>query len=125
MNINVGGGVLASPVVKAVLDALGVSYVVEQGSDESGSWYRRFSNGWVEQGGYIADMPYSMIRVTYPVEFRDENYVILMTANGSQSVIGWSEGFEEKSKMTTGINLQGNYTSDTNLYSWEAKGYAA
>ena len=125
MNINVGGGVLASPVVKAVLDALGVSYVVEQGSDESGSWYRRFSNGWVEQGGYIADMPYSMIRVTYPVEFRDKNYVILMTAGVTDSGGNLSDGFAVSSKMTTSINLQGNYTSDTNLYSWEAKGYAA
>ena len=125
MNINVGGGVLASPVVKAVLDALGVSYVVEQGSDESGSWYRRFSNGWVEQGGYIKNMRDSRIPVTYPVEFRDKNYVILMTAGVTDSGGNLSDGFEEKSKTTTGINLQGNYTSYTNLYSWEAKGYAA
>ena len=110
--------------MKAVLDALGVSYVVEQGQDESGTWYRRFSNGWVEQGGYITNMTSPTIMVTYPIGFQDENYVILMTANGSNSSGGWSDGFAKNSKTTTSIQLQGNHSSG-NLYSWEAKGFAA
>ena len=102
-----------------------MSYVVEQGSDERGSWYRRFSNGWVEQGGYITNMRDSRIPVTYPVEFRDKNYVILMTAGVTDSGGNLSDGFAVSCKMTTSINLQGNYSSKKNLYSWEAKGYAA
>ena len=124
MNIKVGGGVSASPAVKSVLDALGVSYVVEQGQDEGGPCYRRFSNGWVEQGGYIADNTAATITVVYPIEFQDENYVILMTTNGSNSSGGWSDGFAGNSKTTTSILLQGNHSSG-NLYSWEAKGFAA
>lgn len=123
MNIKVGGGVLASPVVKAVLDALGVSYVVEQGQDESGTWYRRFSNGWVEQGG-IVENPSLNSQITLPIEFRDLNYNIFAWPKDGQ-LSGYAYLWNGN-QQTTGFYLHmGGSTVSPTTASWEAKGFAA
>ena len=123
MNIRTGrGGVLASPIVKAVLDSLGVSYVIEQGQDESGNWYRRFSNGWVEQGGLVLQ---NTKQVNFPIAFSNTNFNLLMVTNRGSG----TTGLGVTSRSTTNVSLifwSGSIAiNPENPYSWEAKGFAA
>lgn len=109
--------------MKAVLDALGVSYVVEQGQDESGTWYRRFSNGWVEQGGKVTRGSEDNYPVTFPVEFVSIDYYI---TTGSQNV----QGFFTPSVViaVNNFTISGftfNIGSHCTVVHWEAKGFAA
>ena len=48
-------------------------------ADNDYTWYRKWSDGWVEQGGisvYTSDADYT---VSLPVEMTDTNYTVLMT----------------------------------------------
>ena len=118
------GGVLASPVVKAVLDALGVSYVVEQGSDEYGNWWRRYNNGWVEQGG-CGNGGAPSTQIVFLIEFADTNYY--------ENYIGERPGSNPydnvylhtvQDKTTTGFTIK-DYMVTNQPFVWEAKGFAA
>ena len=48
------------------------------------TWYRKYSDGWVEQGGFydkgsvVTDWP--SLTVTYPITMADTNYVLLTQA---------------------------------------------
>ena len=122
MNIRTGGGVLASPIVKAVLDSLGVSYVIEQGQDESGNWYRRFSNGWVEQGGIVSN-PSLEPQLTFPIEFSNTDYdfsAYPKTGHLSGDVYIW-----QNAQTTTGLKIHMGGGESPASASWEAKGFAA
>lgn len=118
MNIRTGGG-LASPVVKSVLDALGVSYVVGQGSDENGNWWRRFSNGWVEQGGLS-----NSNTVILPIEFANTSYSISITS-ASRPVVSYPETNRSTTKFTVSKARTYDDVNMPNNSFWEAKGFAA
>lgn len=122
----ISGGVLAIPIVKAVLDALGVSYVVEQGSDENGNWYRRFSNGWVEQGGVSIEVPSDGVNIALPIEFKAAGYWASGTANSTsqKNELGLVCNTSSTTQLT--IYLRSYKGGVPNLpVSWEVKGFAA
>lgn len=109
--------------MKAVLDALGVSYVVEQGQDESGTWYRRFSNGWVEQGGKVTRGSVDNYPVTFPVEFASIDYYI---TTGSQNVLhSFTPSVVTAVNTFTTSGFTFNVGSQCTVGHWEAKGFAA
>lgn len=71
------------------------SFVVESWrSDDGLSWYRKYSDGWIEQGGYT-----STTTATYPLPFANTDYTLLTGSNrGGSSNSGnfnyitkWSE----------------------------------
>ena len=114
---------------KAVLDVLGVSYVVEQGSDGSGNWYRRFSNGWVEQGGslgYGNALTPNTNTISFPVPFT-EIPTILIGGAGYKGDQTYEGGIDSNSVSTTSFTYLGISHDPyyTNAFSWEAKGFAA
>ena len=43
----------------------------------SGTWYRLYKSGWVEQGGIIANLTDKMARIVFPIIMADKNYTIL------------------------------------------------
>lgn len=52
-------------------------YVKETGKSSDGtSWYRKWSDGWIEQGGSVKGTPSS---VTYLKQFKDVAYTLLCT----------------------------------------------
>ena len=109
--------------MKAVLDALGVSYVVEQGQDESGSWFRRYSNGWVEQGGKVTRESVDNYPVTFPVEFASIDYYI---TTGSQNVLHtFTPSVVTAVNTFTTSGFTFNVGSACTVGHWEAKGFAA
>lgn len=63
-----------------MLEAIGKRYVVETGQTENG-WFTRYSDGWIEQGGYISGNGF----ITFPVAFSTTNINLtfgLRTGNG-------------------------------------------
>ena len=81
----VGGGIDAltlSEVTQEVLAALNFlkertgAYLVDSG-ETSTTWYRKYSDGWVEQGGTMAEVGfYKQQTIVYPVPFRDDKYAL-------------------------------------------------
>ena len=101
-----------------------MSYVVEQGSDGSGNWYRRFSNGWVEQGGSVEYVNGNQIQnVVFPIEFNSVDYSVTIGGESETKLFSTASlaacGNREQSNMNVlvGSHLIGSF--------WEAKGFAA
>lgn len=49
-------------------------YLVESAVNDDGSWYRKYSDGWLEQGGYVA--PNASTAITYLKPFADLKYFL-------------------------------------------------
>ena len=110
--------------MKAVLDALGVSYVVEQGSDGSGNWYRRFSNGWVEQGGYVEYEKSNAIKnVVFPIEFNSTDYSVSIGTESIPTLFALASLAVFENKKQSNMDVQVGSASVGCF--WEAKGYSA
>lgn len=120
------GGVSADPVVSAVLKALGLSYVVEQGQSDDGlTWWRKWSNGWCEQGGVVLNSSHdTTVTVTLPIAFSSTNYIIDATA---QTPSAWQYCFirdEGKTVSSFKITLGRSQTTETAYgFNWKAFGF--
>ena len=78
------------------------------------SWYRVWSDGWCEQGGYPSVSNNGTITFLKP--FKDINYTITL---GNYAEGNYYCGF--KNKTTTGITV---YSSYSPIYlNWQASGY--
>ena len=56
-------------------------YVKETGKSSDGNgWYRVWSDGWIEQGGYQPNIGDGKHFFTFPKAFRDMNYTVVATA---------------------------------------------
>lgn len=101
-----------------------MSYVVEQGQDENGTWYRRFSNGWVEQGGYVEFESGNPIQnVVFPIAFNSSTYSVTIGGVSQAKGFGTASLAAAEDMTTTGMNIH----IGSHLISsfWEAKGFAA
>lgn len=96
------------------------------------TWYRKYADGWVEQGGLTTGTGSSTYRsVTLPVTMADTNYSLYATPNEPTALALTSVYYGSKS--TTQILLMAGYngggTSPTGYgsgeISWEVKGMAA
>lgn len=87
------------------------------------SWYRKWSDGFIEQGGYV-DSPYAVtIKVTLHVNFSDTNYtVVLGVAGGSESTARVELDGKTTSYFSSRRYYSGSGQGSGKLY-WEAKGY--
>lgn len=97
------------------------------------TWYRKYADGWVEQGG-IATIPArtntggSDLVKTFLVEMADTNYTALISfQNGGNRFAECQLTFSNR--QTTGVNLtyffNGSGTTAAFLVGWEVKGMAA
>lgn len=87
------------------------------------NWYRKYSDGWIEQGGLIGARSGRDFAVTFHTAFTNTNYTLTYgsstgsVGNGSQSDrIIWS------SRTTTGFTFQ-RTDSNATYASWYACGY--
>ena len=71
----------ANADVKKALNALNERRVIETGGN-SDAWYRKWSDGWVEQGGIKKDPGVSNAsgEITLQTPFSNTNYVVFFTA---------------------------------------------
>ena len=101
---------------KPVLNAK--AYITETWSSGS-SWYRKYSDGFIEQGGEFTKPRDINVTVTFPVAFRNTNYTIATSQYAQQT--NNTPGCSFTDKLTTGITH--NYGSWGSKWGWFACGY--
>ena len=90
------------------------------------TWYRKYTDGWVEQGGIVTNSS-GEGTVTLPVTMSDTNYSIISTNEQTDNENAWGYTYVAKNtKTTTGFHLksvaQGNVVY-LNAH-WEVRGMA-
>lgn len=92
------------------------------------TWYRKYADGWVEQGGNVSTSSDSAYNVVLPVTMANDKYTALITRdNGSQDHgsgtinARWCEVW---SRTTTSFYTWGKY-GDATDFSWQVSGMAA
>lgn len=92
------------------------------------TWYRKYSSGWVEQGGLCSGTAENN-PVTMLIEMRDTEYQILAISDPTDSVNSWGwVTIIRNSKTTTGFSLGCRYASGSVLAlrtHWQVNGMAA
>lgn len=83
------------------------------------NWYRRYSDGWIEQGGEFTKNRDTNITVTFPVAFRDTNYTIATSQYEQHTGNAPTCSFTSKTK--TGLTHNGG--SWGCKWGWLACGY--
>ena len=83
------------------------------------SWYRKYSDGWIEQGGEFTKNRDTNITITFPVAFKNTNYTIATSQYANSS--GNAPVCSFTSKTNTGITH--NYGSWGSKWGWFACGY--
>lgn len=122
------GGVSADPTVKAVLNWLKTQLgkadqVVEEWHDGA-NFYRKYSSGFIEQGGLsISDSSADCV-VTFPKSFATDDFTVVMTGNGKFS--GSAAPFYMQIYSFTRTSFTRHGRMDSNLSeraTWYACGY--
>lgn len=94
-------------------------------SSDGSSWYRKYSDGWIEQGG-VGKSDGDTIQ-TLPVPFTNSVYAVFVTPQN----YGYGQSYGTKDRTTTGFkivegwNCEGDQVESNNGYDvfWHACGY--
>lgn len=100
------------------IDGKKMIYVYETWNKGS-NWYRKYSDGWIEQGGEFTKQRDTNTTVTFPVAFKNTNYTIATSQYAQLSNNAPVCAFTDK--FTTGITH--NYGSWGSKWGWFACGY--
>ena len=118
-SVDVGNVMSAVGQVQASIGAILDKPHITQTWSNSTSWYRRYSDGWIEQGGEFRKPRDTKTTVTFPLAFKNTNYTLatsLYDTEGGNSPVG---SFLSKTK--TGFIHNGNSWAVT--WGWFACGY--
>lgn len=102
-------------------------YITETYNDGEGNWYRKYSDGFIEQGGIVERTGMSQI-LNFLVKFQTKNYLVHFTARGEATTSFYGTRYtHEFIKSTAGaavINDTMDTDSDDPIYwAWTACGY--
>lgn len=92
---------------------------VSQTWNSGTSWYRKYSDGWIEQGGEFTKVRDTNISITFPVAFRNTNYTIATSQYAQSSSNAPVCAFTGK----TNTGFTHNYGSWGSKWGWFACGY--
>ena len=104
-------------------------------SEDDSSWYRKYSDGWIEQGGVVGHVGLSgdTIIITLPTNFTSINYVVIAhgvssTLKADSSTSGTKNTIMDYtrlcgSKTLTGFHIKFSSENNQNSTSWYACGY--
>ena len=101
--------------------------VIVQNYVNGTSWYRVWSDGWIEQGGRvlaIARTYHSGVKVSLLKSFSNNDYSITLgmeTVNNSGAIDFQDTGYFNKAKNSFYVRME--HTDFMTSLSWEAKGY--
>ena len=101
----------------------GKVFIIESVWTEN-TWYKKYSNGWCEQGGYITSQTNHSTPITFSVPFLNTNYFLNCIGEGKNNGSTGNCGYFtvlKNTKTTTGFNMQ-TCSSHFSAYYWEAKG---
>lgn len=100
---------------------------MEPTSTNNYTWYRKYADGWVEQGGTYTVSADAAVTITMPIEMADTNYIVfknvVFTTETTVDNINsrWGEFF---AKTTTTFGTWGKYASSI-AFDWKVEGMAA
>ena len=96
----------------------GLSVVAE--SYSANSWYRKYSDGWIEQGGRVSIPESSSTNVTFLVPFKNTNYTVSSADTENLDALEYTNSVSF-GKSTTGLVIKHhNYAAH---YDWRAAGF--
>ena len=96
-------------------------YVVESYKNGA-SWYRKYSDGWIEQGGNVEAPKSGWTAIPLHIPFSNKNYN-LMTCNSGSTTDAFATKVDTSGKNTTTTAYACvDHNSGTGIR-WEAKGY--
>ena len=103
----------------AIIDTI---VAFQRPSEDNGyTWYRKYSSGWVEQGGRYTNT--QNISTTMPVEMSDTNYSVVLTyETDSSSTAQYSSVSIATSKTTTSFTIR---NVGSIFGGWQVSGMAA
>ena len=84
---------------------------VTQTYNDGSSWYRQWSDGWLEQGGFSGPFTSAYGRITLPRPYADTGYNVQLTPTGrpySTPPTVLFDGNNDKNMTTTGFYVGGN-----------------
>lgn len=102
------------------------AFIVETWSSDDGlSWYRKYSDGWIEQGGDIqSSTKNESVTVTLPTAFTTTTYCVIGTLAGTGSTSNDAGSFVIVTpKKTTGFTAKSTDDTTNYLSTWYACGY--
>ena len=85
-------------------------------------WYRVYSDGWIEQGGYCPAPQTRNTTITYKKAFSAKPICLLVTTRGNLDNGGYSEGVQSESN-TKFVFIHSYSNSNSNYGYWLACGY--
>ena len=100
-------------------------FVTEAWISEDGlSWYRKYSSGWVEQGGFYNRTTTGTMYMTLPVEMADTNYTAICSCSVKDRTSDFTSNWTFAPYTTSTVQI---YTSSTvyGNYSWQVSGLGA
>ena len=88
------------------------------------TWYRKYADGWVEQGGRTtlnSGISSSNKQITFPVEMANNSYYANVSQDANAGAQLVMHGWQHTTYMTIGTNS----VTSTGYVEWEVKGVAA
>lgn len=128
-SVDVANVMSAVGQVQANPNLQGTAHVVESWKSSDGSsWYRKYSDGWIEQGGITSTEATNQL-ITFPCVFNSKNYNIVASAivNRSLEDVVISCSFLNKSTNSTTILKRWASSASAGIagerFMWYACGY--
>ena len=84
-------------------------------STDGNSWYRKWSDGWIEQGGYQPNIGEGKHFFTFPKAFRDMNYTVVASAEEPKNKADANVTVAKETTTKVYLTTQG-YNYKTYLY---------
>lgn len=125
-NIDIKGNV---NIVQNTVDKNSLhSYVIDSYKNGE-SWYRLYSDKWIEQGGYSAAIgDYQRTPVSFHKQFSDTNFDLQVTSiwQGTNDDGSWMQAWkiEQNSLTAAGFSIY-NRSATPKRFKWVARGYIA
>ena len=125
-------------LMKSLLTAWGNKFANEHGvlvkswmASDGLSWYRKYSDGWIEQGGYVSSTANnSAWELVLPTPFSNTNYVALRTSGNPDVTDGYygaqanANYYQIWGKTTTSFRtLQSTTYKSLGKFTWYACGF--
>lgn len=89
------------------------------------TWYRKYADGWVEQGGLDTRVNNSVVTITLPVVMSNANYSVTKTNQGNSSATSVSlRSYAVQNKTTTSFQTLA-LSESTGGFMWQVSGMAA
>ena len=110
--------------INGLIDKLNsMKYVIESGSNENNTqWYRKWSDGWIEQGGFCKIAQDTTTDISLLIPFTTLNYNVIITALGGSRANG--QFLNGNSLYDKNYNFFTIYTYDYTFdRNWYACGY--